>query len=462
MKVSNIKTLKLYLIAIEKFTNWLTPERLKLYPPLIPLFFIITWAISQYLGPGLLDGSGTIIGSDFLAFYNAGSFFVSDKMDKLYNFYEQYLFQKSVTAPFPGNGFFPFINPPFSAPFFALFSRSGYLEGLIYWWVVGLLLILFSIGILRNEMKSLKKYSMIKLMIMCFMFPPALIWFIHGQNTPITLFLFTLIFILLRQKYDFTAGILFGFLLYKPQLAIGIGVLILLKKRWHTLLGGCLGASFLLVVGFTTSTQAMHDYFQIFPHLTNIIRLSPNYQVLKTPLFNLVGELNYPSWGLHSFFGFSSLLLDNIWKFGANLLTILLTIGSLTLIFFLWVKKKWDPGTKSWDFRMAATLIISLLVSPHLFTYDLMLLVLPLGIIFSHFPEGTLGKPLDGGALLFWTALIYIGPFCSGLLTNAQLRLFKLIGFPQFAIQLSLFLLLGWTWVVIQESKKRNSPPAVL
>ena len=71
----------------------------------------------------------------------------------------------------------------------------------------------------------------------------------------------------------------------------------------------------------------------------------------------------------------------------------------------------------------AATFAFGLLISPHLYLYDLMLLLLPLAIVLSHYPRGTLKRPLDGGSLLVWTALLYLVTFVGCYFSMGQLWL---------------------------------------
>lgn len=450
---------KAYDQCVRTFVNWLTPERLKIYPPHIPIFLFIAWGISLYLGPGLMDSQGTIIGSDFLAFYSAGKFYLTDRITELYNFHAQYLFQQSIIAPLQFNTLYAYINPPFMAVFFSLFSMGSYLTGLILWWGFGLFLVLLAILILRSERSELKEYSFARLFLTCFLFFPTLAWFTYGQSTPISLVLYVAIFVMLRRNKDMLAGIALGLLLYKPQLAIAISLVLLIKRRWRAIIGGVLGAGIWIVTGFLTSPLAMKNYVKIMPLLQNVLRLNPDINATATAfLFDNKVDLNYRTWGINSFFGFSSLLLDNIWRAGADLLSMFLFICGLISVAIIWVFTKWEPGTRTWDMTMAGTIALGLLLSPHLFIYDLMLLLLPLGIVWSYYIGGTKGRPLDGGSLLFWSALLYIMCFVGSYISYAQLKLFPMIGLPRFAVQFSIFIILAWVYVVIRNGKGTSHP----
>jgi hypothetical protein len=264
---------------------------------------------------------------------------------------------------------------------------------------------------------------------------------------------------MLRRKKDLIAGIALGLLLYKPQLMIALSAILLIKGRWRALAGEILGTSVWLSIGLILSPLAMQNYLKITPMLFDLLRLNPHLTPLIKTIHSMIPGarlLNYPTWGIHSFFGFSSLLIDNMWRNGADILSALLLLVNLFFIITIWAKSTWEPGTKSWDMMMAASISLGLLISPHLFVYDLMLLLLPFTIVWSHYSEGRNGRPLDAGPLLFWSALLYIICFFGSYISRMQLQLCKLIGFPQFAVQFSTLVILGWSYAVILDDKKHG------
>ena len=135
---------------------------------------------------------------------------------------------------------------------------------------------------------------------------------------------------------------------------------------------------------------------------------------------------------------------------------ILLFLCGFISVAAIWRKTKWEPGSRTWDMLMSATFAFGLLLAPYLFIYDLMLLLLPLGIVWSYYIGGTKGRALDGGSLLCCSALLYIICFIGSLITLGQLKLCTFIGVPKCAIQLSVFVILGWSYVVIYDSKRGN------
>ena len=423
---------------IETAVKWLTPERMKLYPVTICVLTFFAWGISIAMGHGLTDASGNIIGADFLTFYTAGKFFLKGRMMELYNIAAQAAFQKNLLAPVSFNAVCYFNYPPFTTLFCAPFALGNYLTGLILWWGAGLLALALSLHLLRRELMALRVRSTGRLFLMSFLFFPTIAWFLYGQDTALTLLLYTIAFVMLRRENDLAAGLALGLLLYKPQLAIAVGMVLIIKWRWRALIGGLVSVGIWIAIGFAISPLVMKEYLRLIPYLFELQR---RHDLVAT-------------WGYHNFYGFAALLFDGFWKKGADILASLLTIGGILTVAFLWWPIDWKPGTRTWDMRLAATLALGLLISAHLYLYDLMLLLLPLAIVWSYYPHGTGDRPLDSGPLLVWTALLYTACFFSSSISLAQLRLSVLAGLPAVALQMSVPITIGWVFVVIRLARK--------
>jgi hypothetical protein len=436
MTIFNLK--HVYNRFIETAISWLTPERIRLYPATICVLSFFVWGVSIAMGRGLTDASGNIIGADFLTFYTAGKFFLKGRMMELYNIAAQAAFQKNLLAPVSFNAVCYFNYPPFATLFCATFALGNYLTGLLLWWGTGVLALAFSLHLLRRELMALRVCSTGRLFLMSFLFFPTIVWFLYGQDTALTLLLYTLTFVMLRRENDFAAGLALGLLLYKPQLAIAVGMVLIIKWRWRALIGGVIGAGIWLAIGFAISPLVMKEYLRLIPYLFELQR---RHDLIAT-------------WGYHNFYGFAALLFDGFWKKGSNILALLLMVGGVSAVLYFWRRIDWKPGTRSWDMMMAATFTLGLLISPHLYLYDLMLLLLPLVIIWSYYPHGTRDRPLDSGPLLIWTALLYTACFFSSSISLAQLRLSVLAGLPRAAFQCSVPIIIGWVYTVIILSKE--------
>ena len=103
---------------------------------------------------------------------------------------------------------------------------------------------------------------------------------------------------------------------------------------------------------------------------------------------------------------------------------------------------------------LAATLAIGLLVSPQLYLYDLMLLLLPFAIVWSHSPPGA---PLGGGPVLAWSAVVWLLAFLSTPFTRGQLYATSALGLAPFALQLATPAILAWGIEVVRRSERARS-----
>src|SRR4030066_1547662 len=79
-----------------------------------------------------------------------------------------------------------------------------------------------------------------------------------GQNSLLSLFLFSLTYYLWRKGRLLTAGLVCSLLLFKPQLVLGIGILWLLewRKDWKALLGLSIGGLALAAISLLTLPEA--------------------------------------------------------------------------------------------------------------------------------------------------------------------------------------------------------------
>jgi hypothetical protein len=393
--------------------------------------------ISLALGPGLFDAAGHIVGADFLTFYTGGRFFLEQRLDVLYDFDAQLAFQQQLLAPRMPTEWAAFVYPPPIALLAAPFALSAYLPGLLAWWGAGLAALAASIRLFQPLLRPAAARSTARLLLYSFLFYPTLAWFLYGQGTAFALLILTGAFLCLRRGHDLAAGLVLGLLLYKPQLAIGLVIMLLVQRRWKALVGGALSAgSGLLTILVIWPTTLVH-----------FVAVSPYLVELERPV----------SWGNHSLAFLSILLLDNIWRPGAEVLGALFTLAAVLGLAGLWWRAPWRPGERAWDLRLASTLVLGLLISPHMYLYDLMLLLLPLAIVWRHYPEGTGGRLLDGGPLLAWSAVLYVATFAGSYLTMAQLKVTAAIGLPAMALQISVPILLAWSWAVSRCAQATNA-----
>lgn len=392
--------------------------------------------VQAALGSGMLDRSGNVLGGDFLAFYTGGRFFEVERFDTLYDLDAQEAFQRDVAAPEELRGVHPFISPPHALAFYAPFALDDYLVSLSLWWLGGLAALVCAAALLRKELPALRRSSAPGLAAGCFCFFPTVAWLLYGQATAWILLIYAAAFVALRRGRDFTGGACIGALAFKPQLALGLAFVLLCKGRWSAVAGGLVTCAASLALGWFISPEATLEYW-----------------TAAHELFALLRSDGYQSWGLHSAFGFAVLLLDGFSPLAADLLALALSLGLLALLATVWRGCAWEPGARRWDLHMAATFSLGLILSPHLFLYDLMLLLVPFAIVFHHYSNTCPGRALDGGSLLLWSAAVWLLSFLAKPLCLGTLTLTAWAGAPAFALQLTTFAIGAWALVCVREAR---------
>jgi len=222
---------------------------------------------------------------------------------------------------------------------------------------------------------------------------------------------------------------------------------LLIKGRWRGLLGVAVGVGFWCAAGMLVMPETMAAYAKVSPELFAFLRG-------KAEVFGL--PVDYPTWGLHSFFGFSVLLLDGFSRTAADVLASTLSGGSAIVVALAWRRVRWQAGSREWDLMLAATIALGLLISPHLFLYDLLLLLLPLFIVCSRLRHGSCMYRLDGGPVLGMTVLLYFITFSGSYFSGVQLDAAQSIGLPKIALQVSVIVIVAWVWVVYKAARPRR------
>jgi hypothetical protein len=182
-------------------------------------------------------------------------------------------------------------------------------------------------------------------------FPPFFLLVLHGQTTVIPLLGFFLCWLALERQRPISGGVALGLLTVKPQFALVLAAVLFLSFSWRVLLGFTLcviGQA--CAVAFTMGTQAFDAYAETMSGISKIERL-----------------LEPDGWRMHSLRTLTRLIPqpagDLIWACLS-----LLVIGAAVRVW-----RSHAPLAP----RFGIILLATVLVNPHLFAYDAVVLVLP-------------------------------------------------------------------------------------
>lgn len=403
--------------------DWLTARRVKIYGISLPLICIAVILIDCFL-----KGSFWFVyKGDFILFYTGGKYLLANRLDDLYDFAGQQIFQLQ-TLRLEAAQFTPFNHPPFTTVFYAPFAMAGFEWGLLLWSAAGLLALWLAWRLLQQELPALAKHSPFGLTLLSFCFYPTIAWILANQNSAFTFLIYTITYVQLRRRRDLAAGATLGLLLYKPQLALTLVFILSVKARLKAVTGFLLTSGLLIAVGFLLSPRAMSEYLRVSP------------QIAELPFLP-----GYPIERMHNFYGFSVLLLANLFsRRVVEFVAASLMVGALLVVGAWWRTVPWQPATRQWNLSLASTLALGLLISPHLMVYDLMVLLFPIAIVYAAYPIKPSEHLLDGGPLLVWTALVYGFVFVSTYSTSLMLQATTALGLPKLAVQFSVLIIVGW------------------
>jgi alpha-1,2-mannosyltransferase len=395
----------------------LTPRRLT-YALIAGGVLWIAWTISVLFGPGNIDLAGQVIGTDYLQFYSAGVTIRQGQSANLYNFPYQSQLEQTIAGP-GLTSFHAFITPPFFAWLYVPFTFLPYAWSFLVWSLIGFLFLWASIKVIAPDQPN-------KSFIWALTWFPIFAAISFGQNSLLSLFLFSLTYWLWKKDKYLLAGLVSSLLLYKPQMVLGFGLLWLLEYRtsWKSLLGLATGGATLAGLCFWLLPEASRAY----------IDLARNF------LPSLMYQDQFPLWHLHSLRGFWTMLFPGTHWLSEGLSLIFSIAGVVVYVLY------WQKNRNHKNLIFAGAICLTIWITPHAMIYDWSILVIPAILFWQAFPHL---KPL----LKTMYALIWIAMFLSTPLTLAQLK------FLPIAVQISIpilfyTLLIGYKSLI---SKPSNS-----
>jgi hypothetical protein len=224
-----------------------------------------------------------------------------------------------------------------------------------------------------------------------------------GQNSFLSLLIFSLTYYLWRRKRGFSAGLVFSLLLFKPQFLIGVGLLWLFdwRNNWKALVGLAFGCLAHIIFTFWLLPEASLAY------LTYALKVNSNLMSIE----------GFPMWNAFSTQAFWLALLPGLKGLAQGLY--LACVLSFTYFFFIF----WKKNFPNQPLIYAAAITWMVLTVPYIMIYDWTLLLIPAILLWTYVP----------GLRRQWQAsfaLLWVITFVSSALTFIMLR------FLPFSIQI--------------------------
>ena len=301
---------------------------------------------------------GPHLGADFAAFYVAGKIFNSHSPEQVYDAQLQDRLYREQFPDAPPDSHLPYVNAPFFILPFTLLARLPYAWAYFFWVVISLALFLGGFALLWRTLEGFPADAWLTTLLLALSFMPFLVECLAGgQTSAFGFFCLAGAISSERRGKLFVSGLVLSLCSYKPTLLLLILPMLVISRRFTTLLGfvagcGLLTIASLLAVGW----QGCAGFINTLLYFTNAsTRAASGLRSWKYVDVNsffrlLLGEHVYLRWTL----------------------TAAAFVLGLPFLVRMWWQRDSSDRNIVWAITIASTLVLNLYVG----IYDSTLVVL--------------------------------------------------------------------------------------
>jgi alpha-1,2-mannosyltransferase len=321
--------------------EWLSAERLKKYPVIFLVIYLVVGILWLTNSEGYIDPTGKPLGTDFLNQYAASVLIHEGSPELAYDTVRHGAVEKEVVGS-NDFGYYGWHYPPMALFIVVPFALFSYGMALSLWMAVTLTANVFAIRRIVNAKETL---------LVALAFPAVLINIGHGHNGFLSGALLGGALLLLGGNRQIAAGVLIGLLAYKPQFGVLIPVALAAGAYWRAfgsavatvcMFGLCswwvFGAE--TWTGFLASMEYTRSYI--------LEQGATGWEKIQS-FFSLVRGLGG---GIELAYAIQAIAM----------------IVMAGLVFVLW------RGPNRFNLKAAGLVVASLLATPYLLDYDLIIL----------------------------------------------------------------------------------------
>jgi hypothetical protein len=344
---------------------------------------------------GLLTNTRPQLVADFLSLYAGGRLLWQDRTH-LYNLERQLAVETSILAPdgLPKRALphhyqvLPYNYPPFFTLLLVPLSWLPFPLAYVIASVLNLLCLAVTLRLLLQRLALGLEQSR-WLLIVAFCAAAIYVTLIQGQTSLLALLLLTLYVLDLQERRGVRAGVWAGLLLFKPQLLPLPLVILAWRRCWRGLLTLLVVLASLVLVSLA---------------LVGVEGLQ-QHVLLVRQMASAEGTLGIHPGAMHNLRALARFSLPRPWDsvgwWGSSALLALIT---------LWVHRPSVRDGQGSAWRWSATIVLLLLLTPHLNTHDLALLLLPCALVLS-----TYNGPIPIPMVAAWVGLSLLPLLTSAL-----------------------------------------------
>jgi glycosyl transferase family 87 len=334
---------------IESAAKWLSPRRIRAHATVLALCLWGVCAV-DFASPGLFDRTGNIKFQDFLPLYVSARLIAQHRAGELYDHQVTAESMQAIVRQ-PPRVRLPNLYGPQVGLLLVPLSRFSFPVAARIWVTSSLLVFFACVYLVCKSCPALRPQSgTVALCVLAF--PSLFHFFARGQMSALVLAFFTLAFLAFRADRQWLAGVALGFLVFKPQFLIAIPLVLLLSGACKAFAGLVVAAAAQLA--FTRiyfGPAVMHAYFDTLWHISRVIDAA---------------ELSLAPIQMHSLRSFWTLLIA--WP------EIALALYALSSVVVVGMAAAAWKSSSPLALRFSALTFAAVLVNPHLFVYDLLVL----------------------------------------------------------------------------------------
>ncbi len=322
-----------------------------------------------FFSPGYFKGTH----NDFLAFYTTGQLASSGRIEQVYDATTLTELQRLIVPhPVSALGYMPFLNPPFVAVLLAPLGWFNVNDARLVWMLINVALMI-GIGwyLTRTIVTGWQRALVLLLLVTSY---PVFQNLIQGQlSIAITAIVLLGLHFALQRRMIATGACL-AILTIKPQLAVMVGIGLLVFRQWEMIKGMVIAAAVCLLVTLPLTGTSLYQTYAEFSAGVSASHVSGAGRAGDS---TWEGNMKY----MYSLPGLSVALIGQDNVTATNLFTY--GIGAALITLFFLAARRLQPSlfTTSGRLVLAAGIAIILLINPHAYSQDAMLLYIPMAIL---------------------------------------------------------------------------------
>jgi hypothetical protein len=249
---------------------------------------------------------GPSLGADFGAFYVAGEIFNRYQPDRIYDNELQHQLYQEQFPDAPPDAQLPYVNAPFFILPFTILARLPYPVAYLFWIALSLALYVAGLSLIRRTLERIPADYWVTALLLALSFMPFLVECLAGgQTSAVGFFCLALAINQERAGRYILSGLALSLCAYKPTLLLLVVPMLLITRRYSTLLGFVAGGGLLALVSWLlVGKQGCVGYINTLLHFTSastsaVTSLrSWKYVDINSFFRLLLGQWPYLRWGM--------------------------------------------------------------------------------------------------------------------------------------------------------------------